>query len=232
MLKKTARYLLPLLAAGGLLWFVYKDTDLSQMWQTFTEVKWGWILLGTIPATISHISRAVRWKMLLKPTGHNPSLSNTFLALMSGYFANYIVPRLGEVTRCGMLNRSEKIPLATSLGTVVTERAFDLLSLFVVIMITLFVEFEKLSSFLGPLFGSRIQTLPGGWPVLLGSFVLMLIAGIFIIYYFRDKIARLPAYDKVKALLEASGWVSAVSPVWKVRLGFWPILSSSGQAIF
>ena len=219
MIKKIARYLLPLLAAAGLLWFVYKDTDLDQMWQTFATVKWGWILLGTIPATISHVSRAVRWKMLLKPAGYNPSLLNTFLALMSGYFANYIVPRLGEVTRCGMLNRSEKIPVATSLGTVVTERAFDLLSLLIIVLITLFIEFEKLSSFLGPLFGSKLQNLPGGWPVLLGSFVLLLIAAIFILYYFQDKIKSLPAYGKVSKLV-GSVWVG-VSSITRLESPAW-----------
>ena len=46
---------------------------------------------------------------------------------MVGYFANYAVPRLGEVTRCGILARYDKVPFAESLGTVIVERIIDVI---------------------------------------------------------------------------------------------------------
>lgn len=46
--------------------------------------------------------------MLIHPIGYRPKLANTFAAVMTGYLANLAVPRLGEITRCTVLNRYEK----------------------------------------------------------------------------------------------------------------------------
>lgn len=85
----------------------------------------------------SHISRAIRWKILMKPMGYKPSLANTFFAVMVGYLANLAVPRLGEVLKCTILGKYEKVPADKLVGTILVERAVDVVSLIIVFIIAI-----------------------------------------------------------------------------------------------
>jgi uncharacterized protein (TIRG00374 family) len=85
----------------------------------------------------SHISRAIRWKILMKPLGYSPRLLNTFFAVMIGYLANLAVPRLGEVLKCTILGKYEKVPADKLVGTILIERAIDVVSLMIVFAIAL-----------------------------------------------------------------------------------------------
>ncbi len=93
-------------------------------------------------------SRAVRWIMLMEPLGYKPKLSSTLNALFLGYFANLAIPRAGEITRCGVLAKSEKVPFNSLIGTVIVERVIDLLMLFFCMLLVAILEFKLLSSFL------------------------------------------------------------------------------------
>jgi hypothetical protein len=85
----------------------------------------------------SHLSRAIRWRILMKPLGYNPSLLNTFFAVMVGYLANLAVPRLGEVLKCTILGKYEKVPPDKLVGTILVERAIDVVSLLIVFVIAI-----------------------------------------------------------------------------------------------
>jgi hypothetical protein len=85
----------------------------------------------------SHLSRAVRWKILMKPLGYSPSIVNTFFAVMVGYLANLAVPRLGEVLKCTILGKYEKVPPDKLVGTILVERAIDVISLLLVFFIAI-----------------------------------------------------------------------------------------------
>lgn len=101
-----------------------------------------------IMALLSHLSRAIRWKLLIEPMGYRPSTANAFLSLMTGYFANTFIPRAGEVLRCTMLSRHERIPFSKLIGTILLERVFDLFCYFVVVIITILIQITTVSSFL------------------------------------------------------------------------------------
>ena len=81
---------------------------------------------------------------MLKPLGYDRlSDGRTFLAVMTGYLANLAFPRLGEVTRCGVMKKNEKIPMSISFGTVITERTIDFLILLSLILLDFIVEFDR-----------------------------------------------------------------------------------------
>ncbi len=90
----------------------------------------------------SHIFRALRWRLLMEPMGYFPSFPNTFFAVMVGYLANLAFPRLGEVLKCTMLSRYEKIPAEKIVGTIVAERAFDVLCLGLLFAAALILQFD------------------------------------------------------------------------------------------
>jgi uncharacterized protein (TIRG00374 family) len=97
--------------------------------------------------TASHLLRALRWKILMHPLGYSPSLSNTFFAVMIGYLANLAVPRLGEILKCTILARYEKVPAEKLVGTIVAERAFDVLSLGIVFLLAFLFQFDVMGQY-------------------------------------------------------------------------------------
>jgi uncharacterized protein (TIRG00374 family) len=97
---------------------------------------------------LGHISRAVRWKILIEPMGYEPKTSNTFYAVMVGYLANTFLPRVGEIIRCTTLSKYENIPATKLIGTILVERIFDLLCYFLLIIITFLIQIETVSDFI------------------------------------------------------------------------------------
>ncbi len=121
------------------------------IWNAWLRSDKGYLMLMALVAIISHLLRAVRWKMLLEPTGYSVSLGNSFLSLMIGYLVNLAVPRGGEVSRCYNLYKLEKTPVEVSFGTVVVERLVDLVCLMLLIGISFVVEWKKLKAFIDTL---------------------------------------------------------------------------------
>ena len=142
------RFVIFLSIGAGLFWLALRGTDLKKMGSELRQAHYSWIFLSLLFAMIAFVSRAYRWNMLIHPLGYRPKLSNTFYSLMFGYLANLALPRLGEVSRAVALNRSEKIPLEAVIGTVIAERAIDVVMLFVCILLALIIEFDRIFSFL------------------------------------------------------------------------------------
>ena len=116
-------------------------------------IAWGkanktFLLLSGLCALISHLVRAERWKLLLNPLGYHFSTFNSFLSVLTGYFVNLLIPRGGEVSRCVTLYRLNRIPINTSLGTVIAERVIDLIFLIICIAGAFFIEFDVLIAFI------------------------------------------------------------------------------------
>lgn len=175
-MKNILRYMISLGMAGGLIWFVFKDINLADMMARFANAEWKWIAISCFFLLCAHVTRAWRWGMLMEPLGHRPGLFNTSISVLTGYFANYIVPRMGEVTRCGTLYRLEKVPVNLSFGTVVAERIFDVLILLVLIGLNFILEFDRLSTFFTDFFQSKMGGSGNG-----GSSILMIIVGVGLI---------------------------------------------------
>lgn len=134
MRKKLLNILKYLIFLGiGILvfWWVYKDESIDHYKAAFRNLNYFWIFLSIVFSLLSIISRAIRWNMLIRPLGYKPKLYNTFLSVLIMYFINLVVPRAGEVFRCTILSRYERIPFAKLAGTVVTERMADFLTLMV-----------------------------------------------------------------------------------------------------
>ena len=108
------------------------------------QANYAWIAFAILLGILSHFLRSVRWKMLMEPMGYKPSTSNVFFAVMIGYLANLALPRLGEVSRCGILTRYEKIPFNKSFGTVIAERTVDMILFLLLFFANLFIQSERL----------------------------------------------------------------------------------------
>ncbi|HVD98209.1 MAG TPA: lysylphosphatidylglycerol synthase transmembrane domain-containing protein [Cytophagaceae bacterium] len=142
-MKTSYQIILSLVIAVALVAGILSYFSPTEIWERMKEANPSWILLALGISLVSHLSRARRWDLLLEPLGYRPSLTNTFLAVMTGYFGNIFIPRGGEVMRCVVLNRGDKVPMASSIATVVAERVIDLLCLGFLVLFSLFLEYDK-----------------------------------------------------------------------------------------
>jgi len=121
-----------------------------QEWDKFTKAlaksKFWLILPIFFILGLSHFIRALRWRLIMEPLGYKPSIMNTFLAVLIGYLANLAIPRLGEVLKCTLLAKYEKVPAEKIVGTIVAERAFDVISLGVVFLLALTLQFNVIQA--------------------------------------------------------------------------------------
>ena len=143
--KNILKYLLFLGVAFFFVWLSIRNlslADIAQIKNSFTRVH-VWVIIPVfICGLLSHFSRAIRWQMLIKTIDKKPRFYNTFFAVMIGYLVNLAIPRLGEVFRCGIINKYEKTPIDKLIGTMLIERLVDIILLFVIIGITLITQFD------------------------------------------------------------------------------------------
>ncbi|MGZ4057966.1 MAG: lysylphosphatidylglycerol synthase transmembrane domain-containing protein, partial [Bacteroidia bacterium] len=153
-----------------------------------------WIFASIVISGLSHYFRSLRWKLLLNPIGYYPKTSNTFFSVMVGYLANFAVLRLGEVTRCGLLTKYEKVPFTAGFGTVISERALDVVCLIVIFFTTLGIEFDRISGIANDLifkgFMEKFHSLTQNKLFVIGGGTFLLIA-VAAFLYFRKKIQSL-----------------------------------------
>lgn len=218
------KYSVTLGIAALLLWYVYKDFSFESLKRQFLNINYYWISFSIIIALTSHYLRAYRWNILLEPLGYHLKTSRTFIAVMVGYFANNLVPRLGEVTRCGILKRNDNVSMTSAFGSVIAERALDLLILIIVASIIFPIEFDKLNHFIINNFQDKIPNIESiyGLAFTALGIILAIALLIFILFkLFRDKLHRNPTYLKIREFIREllNGFLS-IRKI-KNQIGFW-----------
>ena len=147
--KQIIKFFAFLCVTVVLFWLVYPDQDPAELMKALREdvnYTWIWVAIGL--GMLSHISRSLRWQMLTKSMGYKISFMNSFMGVMIGYFANLAIPRMGELTRCGVVSKYENVPFSKLLGTVVTERVFDMIMLLLLTLIVVVTQFKQVGIFL------------------------------------------------------------------------------------
>lgn len=140
-----------------LFWLIYRDQNWDQLvWALKHDVNYFWIWVSIGLGIISHLLRALRWQLVTQSMNFRISLANSFMGIMIGYFANIAIPRMGEFTRCAVVNKYEKVPYSNLLGTVVTERVIDLIILLGLTIIVILGQFNEIILFFGE--NKAIQT--------------------------------------------------------------------------
>jgi glycosyltransferase 2 family protein len=202
-----------------IIWLSLKNLtseERSQILHSFRTANYNWVIVAIILGILSHILRALRWKLFFEPMGYYPTLRKTFFAVMIGYFANMAFPRLGEVTRCGILAKYEKIPFNKSFGTVITERALDLVVFAGLFFLMLVTQIGTVHGYLEKniypkLQGKLSNTLSNHF--FLFALVGLLLVAILLFLFFRKKIMQSRLFLSLKAIV----------------LGFWEGLKSLSQ---
>jgi uncharacterized membrane protein YbhN (UPF0104 family) len=139
------------LAIGVWLVFYFYDSleprQRDELFAAFRQADLRWMGLATVVGWLSHVSRSWRWRYILEPLGHHPGFWNCYHAVMAGYFMNLFIPRAGEASRAISLYRTEKVPFEQGFGTILAERAVDMLMLLGIAGCTLLLQLDKLDLF-------------------------------------------------------------------------------------
>lgn len=157
-----------------------------------------WLMVPVlVMSLLSHLSRAMRWQLLLEPLGYKASLKNLFSVTMVGYLANAAVPRLGEVLKCTFLARYEKLKVDKLVGTIIVERAFDVISYFIFIAITVSLQYHVIGHFLQ----AKLSEFNKGAGIpIWGKVLIALSAGLAALLLVRLLLKKMAHIDLVKKL--------------------------------
>ena len=177
------KFTLPLAFGVFLIWYVHNDLSHEEkryLYDSFRSANYLWILVSVLFGIFSHLSRAYRWKFILEPLGLKPRFWNSFFAVMIGYIANLLLPRLGEASRPGILARYEKMPFDKLFGTVIAERVADLTILAAMIFVVIISQLDKLENALAGLLdsGEKKYSITA---LVIGSLVCLLVVIILLI---------------------------------------------------
>lgn len=145
IIKKALNILFPIVLGGGILWWMYRNFDFNLLRSTLNGgMNWWWMAFSLVFGVTAQLFRGLRWKQTLEPVGENPRTSTCVHAIFLSYAASLIIPRIGEITRCGVLRKYDGTSFSKSLGTVVTERIIDSL---LVLLITAIVFISQAKVF-------------------------------------------------------------------------------------
>jgi hypothetical protein len=214
-LAAVLRYFVFAGIAAGLLWYIFHGQDLGQLVESAKQVDYYWILASMAVSLPGYVIRAKRWNLLLESLGYKTTLLNSSKAVGIGYFANLAFPRLGEVLRCTVLNRTNKIPLNTLIGTVVAERTIDVICLLILIVTVVALRIETLgqyliTNFFNPM-GEKIGKLASS-PLFIGAAIIGIV---LIIIGFRLLITKTKFGARVKSFV--ADFTSGLLSVFRLK---------------
>lgn len=215
------------MALGGvILWWMYRGMDWETLHTALTsEMNWTWMWLSFPFGILAQVFRALRWRQLLKPLKEHARVHTSVNAVFLSYASSLVVPRVGEVLRCGVLKRYDGCSFTRGVGTVVTERVVDmamiaLLSLVVfVLQIPVFMRFFhetglSLGGFLG-------QFTTAGWLVTAACGILVLLTGYVLLRRFQFMTKTRSVIADLTAGLLSIRKVEGKVAFWFYSLGIW-----------
>ncbi|MDE3236078.1 MAG: flippase-like domain-containing protein [Bacteroidota bacterium] len=179
------------------------DNKWNEFTESLTHARYWLIAPVFFILSSSHVIRSLRWRILMQPMGYHPSFLNTFFAVMIGYLANLAVPRLGEVLKCTLLARYEKVPAEKLVGTIVAERAVDVISLGIVFLLAFILQYDVVGEYARQLFSELFKTKTGQFSthkIIIALSILILLIVIVKVWF--DKFSHLKIVITFKRILK------------------------------
>ncbi len=201
MNKKTLnilKYTVFALIAIGLMYLVFRNTDINEIITHVRHAHFMWVLLAILAGFIAYVSRGLRWIYLLEPLGYKPSKVNSISAVTITYLTNLGLPRAGELARCTAMSRAEKIPVDKLLGTVILERVIDFIMLFGLVGLTLILQFDNILGFFDASKANGGTEEVESSNTLLYVLVAVLIFSVLVYLIFRKKLIESIFFAKVR----------------------------------
>lgn len=149
IIQSILKYGIPVVIGVGLIWFLLANVDIAQMKDVMREANYWWFVLVVVVSVFSHIFRAMRWRLQLRAIGVCPSLGALVNSIFGTYAVNLVFPRAGEVWRCGYIASRERASFTKVLGSMVSDRLSDTVTVLVITLFTFVLARGAIMQFLG-----------------------------------------------------------------------------------
>ena len=192
--------LVPIILGGGIIYWMYREFDFAQLAHTISsDMNWGWMLFSLVFGVTAQVFRGLRWKQTLEPLGEHPHTMTCIHAVFLSYASSLIIPRSGEVVRCGILTRYNNVSFSKSIGTVVTERIIDSLLIVAIGILVFLCQIKTFTHFFSET-GTSLMTWLGKFTATgyIVTALCILITIIFIIVALR----KLTLFAKLKRVVD------------------------------
>lgn len=232
--SKLLRYGLPAAVALLLLGCCFWQVSWAQVREILSVCRWEWVLLSMGLGAVVFWLRALRWRMMLLPLDGTTSRVTCFNAINIGYLVGNVLSRLSELVRCGYVVRHSdrdeegrrKASFDRVLGTVVVDRVWDALTLFLLLGVMLALLWNRYGAVLGTaLFGEAATSLVL-WAVLFGLLALAVLGGWLVWKYRERSVFCGKLWGFVKGMLEGFRACLRMKGAWKffaLTLGIWAL---------
>ena len=198
--KKVLQVVFPLLLGAFILVWVYRDFNFQRVGEVLTGgMDYGWIAVSLVFGVFANLFRGWRWKLALEPLGEYPRTSHCVYAIFISYASNLVIPRVGEVTRCGVLSKYDGVSFSKSLGTVVSERMIDTLCVGLITGLVLLSQMPVFATFFaetGTNVGRYAEVLTSG------HFYLIILCALVILVLGFFLIRNIALFAKLKGILQ------------------------------
>ena len=198
--KKILQVVFPLLLGAFILVWVYRDFNFQRVWEVLTDgMDYRWMALSLVFGVFANLFRGWRWKLALEPLGEYPKTSHCVYAIFISYASNLVIPRVGEVTRCGVLSKYDDVSFSQSLGTVVSERMIDTLCVGLITGLVLLLQMPVFATFFaetGTNVGRYAEVLTSG------HFYLIILCALAILVLAFFLIRNIALFAKLKGILQ------------------------------
>lgn len=187
LLVSSLKYIIGFGIGALLIWWSLHSLsgkDLTDIKEALLRARF-WLLIPVFIILLSsHWFRAMRWKQLITPLGYNPPILQLICGLLIGYIGNQMIPRAGEILRCTSVAKANKIPAEKLIGTMVAERAFDVVCLGLITFGTIIMEYAYIESYANDIFASIRNGIEHGgnkrW-VIIGILLLIIVGFIVLV---------------------------------------------------
>ncbi|MBP5772199.1 MAG: flippase-like domain-containing protein [Bacteroidaceae bacterium] len=211
---------------GAILWWMYRGFE----WDTLrlalrSEMDWRWMWLSFPFGILAQVFRALRWRQLLRPMGEEARLNTSICAIFLSYASSLVVPRVGEILRCGVLKRYDGCSFTRSMGTVVTERVVDMLlitilsTIVVLAQVPVFLRFINVTGL--SLSGLFHHFTLAGWLVTILSLVLIIITGVILLRRYQFMTRTRSVIKELTEGVMSIKKIDGMGVFWFYSLGIW-----------
>ncbi len=198
--KKVLQVVFPFLLGAFILVWVYRDFNFQRVGEVLAGgMDYGWIAVSLVFGVFANLFRGWRWKLALEPLGECPRTSHCVYAIFISYASNLVIPRVGEVTRCGVLSIYDGVSFSKSLGTVVSERMIDTLCVGLITGLVLLSQMPVFATFFaetGTNVGRYAEVLTSG------HFYLIILCALAILVLGFFLIRNIALFAKLKGILQ------------------------------
>lgn len=213
IVSTTIKVILPLLLGLLLLWYLYREMDFREIWHVIQKgIRYDILAFSLLFGLFANIVRGYRWSLLVSSIGETFRRKNMIYAILGNYAINFVLPRVGEVWRCGIITKYEKIPFARLFGTLLIDRMADTLT---VGTITLFIVLFNFPFFKN--FFARNPSLAEGLEVNFSTLWIIISVAILVaaIWFTFTYLGHLALVQKAKGML--SNILDGMKSVWLMK---------------